>query len=97
MSTPLGEKTLATKRPVPLDHLATHPDTGYERLEGGQGHRATHHCRPRQQNVWSSSGAPMPCSLTISPAPTMVSPRGDSVDDHFRVTLFIVESSGKLD
>jgi hypothetical protein len=31
-------------------------------------------CWPRHWNVWSSSGASMPCSLTISPATTMVSP-----------------------
>ena len=31
-------------------------------------------CWPRHQNVWSSSGASMPCNLTSSPATTMVSP-----------------------
>jgi hypothetical protein len=40
LSTPLGEKTLAT-RAVPLDHLAAHLDPGYEGL--GQRHRAARH------------------------------------------------------
>jgi hypothetical protein len=39
MSTPLGEKSLATV-PVPLDRLAADLDRGYEGLQSGQRHRA---------------------------------------------------------
>ena len=73
MSTPLGEKTLATVT-IPLDHLATDLDPGREGLlQGGQRHRAARYLLARHQNVWSSSGASMPCSLASYPATTMVS------------------------
>jgi hypothetical protein len=45
MSTPVGEKTLAT---VPLDDLARHLDPGYECLEGGQGHCAARRPPPER-------------------------------------------------
>lgn len=60
MSIPLDEKTSATKL-VPLDHLAAHPDPGYEGLERGQAMVPHTNCWLRLWNVWSSSGASMPC------------------------------------
>jgi hypothetical protein len=61
MSTPLGEKTLATM-PIPLDHLAAHLDPGYERLAANEiVPHAISAASP--EHLVQLSGASMRCSL----------------------------------
>jgi hypothetical protein len=47
--------------PVPLDHLAAHLDPGYWGSRAANDIAPHAICWPRHQNVWSSSGASMPC------------------------------------
>jgi hypothetical protein len=73
MSTPLARR-LGDQAVIPLDHLAAHPDAGYECLEGGERHHTAPYVLAPPLERLVQSGASIPCSLTSSPATTMVSP-----------------------
>ena len=76
MSIPLGEKTLATRRPCRSRSTTSQRTLTPAMSASRAANDIVPHtiCWPRHENVWSSSGASMPCSLTSCPATTMVSP-----------------------